>query len=204
MPILSRNGLLLPLVLGSATLLSGCVLPERLDANISMRGYRYEVALEGRLAEPRTVGALAKGQALPANHDEKMKAQEASALQLPGMTRFTYAGEGRYDFAMQIEGELTEMAPVIGFPNTRGGSNNFLTIRREQDGTVVISSPEVPPKALADLNEVGLGASGKISIEVVGKVLESTADDQPESGPHVWNRTNWEDRVFLKFDPNAH
>lgn len=118
------------------------------------------------------------------------------------MTRFVYVGEGRYDFAMKVDGELTEAAPVVGFPNTRGGSNNFLTIRLESDGSVVISSPEVPPKAFADLKEVGLKASGKISIEVDGKVLESNADEQPASGSHVWNRKSWEDRVFLKFDPS--
>lgn len=203
MPIISRKGLQLPVILGVAALLSGCVLPEHLDADIVMTGYRYDASIEGRLAEPRTIGALAKGQALPPNHDAQMKAQEAPGLALPGMTRFAYAGEGRYDFAMEADGELSKAAPVVGFPNTNGGSNNFLTIRREADGTVVISSPEIPPKALADLREVGLEASGTISIEFDGKVLESNANDQPADGPHIWNRTTWEDRVFLKFDPNG-
>lgn len=203
MPTLSRNGLRLPLILGVAALLSGCVLPEQLDADITMKGYRYDVALEGRLAEPRTIAAMAKGQPIPANHEEQMKAQEAPALKLAGMKRFAYVGEGRYEFAMALAGELSEAAPVVGFPNSKGDNSNFLTIRREKDGTVVISSPEVPAKALADLKSVGLGASGTISIEVDGKVLESTADEQPASGPHVWNRTTWEDRIFLKFDPNG-
>ena len=203
MPILSRKGLTLPLILGAAALLSGCVLPEELNADIVMKGYRYDAALMGRLAEPRTVGAIAKGQAIPLNHDADLKKQEAGGLELPGMTRFAYVGDGRYDFAMQVKGELTDAAPGVGFPDKRGSNNNFLTIRRQQDGTVVISSPEVPPQALADLNEVGLRASGKISIKVDGKVIESNANDQPAGGPHVWNRTKWEDRVFLRFDPNG-
>ncbi|MGE7065032.1 hypothetical protein ACQKI5_26095 [Agrobacterium tumefaciens] len=190
-------------MIGMATVLSGCILPEQLNATIVMTGYRYNVALEGRVAEPRTVAALAKGQTISPNHEAQMKAQEAPALALPGMTRFAYVGEGRYDFAMKIDGVLTEVAPVVGFPNTRGGSNNFLTIRREPDGTVVISSPEVPPKALQDLKEIGLQASGKISIEIDGKVLESNADKRPAGGPHVWNRKSWEDRVFLKFAPDG-
>lgn len=155
------------------------------------------------MAELRIVGALAKEQTIPPNHEAQLKAQEAPALALPGMTRFAYVGEGRYDFAMKIDGELTEVAPVVGFPNTRGGSNNFLTIRREADGTVVISSPELPPKALADLKEIGLEASGIVRIEVDGRVLESNAAERPTSGPHVWNRISWEDRVFLKFDPDG-
>ncbi|NSZ87599.1 hypothetical protein G6L97_26770 (plasmid) [Agrobacterium tumefaciens] len=203
MPILSRKGLQLPVMIGVAAVLSGCVLPEQLDAIIVVNGYQYNVTLEGRVAEPRTVGALAKGQTIPPNHEAQMKAQEAPALALPGMTRFAYVGEGRYDFEMKVDGKLTEAAPVVGFPNTRGGSSNFLTIRREADGTVVISSPEVPRKALEDLKEIGLQASGKISIEVDGKVLESNADEQPARGPHVWNRKSWGDRVLLKFDPDG-
>lgn len=203
MPILSRKGLQLPVTIGVAVLLSGCVLPEQLDATIVMNGYRYHAVLEGRVAEPRAVGALAKGQAIPPKHEAQMKAQEAPALALPGMTRFAYIGEGRYDFAMRIEGQLSRETPIIGFPNTRVGNNNFLTIRRNEDGTVVISSPEVPPKALADLKEVGLVANGTISIAVDGQVLESNADDRPSERPHIWNRKSWEDRIFLKFAPEG-
>jgi hypothetical protein len=155
------------------------------------------------VAEPRPVATLAKGQTISHNHEAQMKAQEAPVLALPGMTRFAYVGEGRYDFAMKVDGELTEAWPVVGFPNTQGGNSNFLTIRRGADGTVLISSPEVPRKALADLKEVGLKASGAISIEVDGKILESNANEQPASGPHNWNRKSWEDRVFLKFDPDG-
>lgn len=104
---------------------------------------------------------------------------------------------------MKVDGELTKSTPVVGFPNSKGRSNNFLIIRRETDGTVVISSPEVSPKALAELKDVGLDASGTISIKIDGKVLESNADDQPAGGPHMWNRKTWEDRVFLKFDPSS-
>lgn len=203
MPILSRKGLQLPVVLGVTALLSGCVLPEHLDANIVMTGYRYDVTLQGRVAEPRTIGALAKGQALPPNHDARMKAQEAKALALPGITRFAYVGEGRYDFAMKLDGELSEAAPVVGFPNTKSGSNNFLIIRREADGTVVISSPEVGPKALTDFEEVDLKASGTISIKVDGKVLESSADHQPADGPHICNREARKDTMFLRFSSNT-
>jgi hypothetical protein len=68
---------------------------------------------------------------------------------------------------------------------------------------VVISSPEVSPKALADLKEVGLEASVTISIKVDGKVFESNADNHSAGGLHMWKRTAWEGRVSFKFDPNG-
>lgn len=202
MPILSRKGLQLPVIIGVASLLGGCVLPEHLDGDIVMTGYHYEVTLQGKLAEPRTIGALVKGRALPPDHDARMKAQEAAALAFPGMIRFAYVGEGRYEFAMTVEGELSETTRVVSFPNTKGDSNNFLTIRRETDGMVVISSPEVSPRMLADLADAGIEATGTIRIRADCAVLESSADEQPRNGPHVWNRALWNDRIFLRIDPN--
>ncbi|NSZ87596.1 hypothetical protein G6L97_26755 (plasmid) [Agrobacterium tumefaciens] len=89
---------------------------------------------------------------------------------------------------MKVGGELVRKYPVVGFPNTKRDSNNFLTICLETDETVVISSSEAPPKAIADLKDARLKASGTISIKVDGKVLESNADNQPGDGPHIWNR----------------
>lgn len=202
MPKLTRMGLQLPVILGVTALLGGCVIPERIDANITMTGYRYDASLEGQLAEPRTIASMVKGNPLPANHEEQMKAQIPQAMSLLGMERFTYEGEGRFDFAMKVNGELSANSPIIGFPNVRGGSSNFLTIRREQDGTVLISSPEAPAKALAELKDMGLEPSGMITIEVDGRVLSSNADEQPRQGTHVWKRATWQDRVFLRFDPD--
>lgn len=202
MPFLTRAGLRLPLIVGIAAFASGCVLPEHLDAVITIKGYRFDVALEGRLAEPYTIAALANGEKIPASHEEKMKAQEALALKMPGMKRFEYVGHGRYDFEMKLQGELTDAVPVTGFPHGKSGSSNFLTIRRGKDGTVLVSSPEVSPKALSDLEAIGLGSSGTVSIAFEGSMLESTADDQSQKGLHRWNRTTWKDRVFLRSDPN--
>lgn len=202
MPKLSRIGLQLPIILGVTSLFSGCVIPERIDANITMIGYRYDALLEGQLAEPRTIASMIEGKPLSTNHEEQMKAQIPKALALPGMKQFTYEGEGRFAFAMKVNGELSANSPVVGFPNVRGGSSNFLTIRRELDGTVLISSPEAPAKALAELKQTGVEPGGTITIEVDGRVLSSNADDQPRNGAHVWKRTTWHDRIYLKLHPN--
>lgn len=204
MPQLTRMGLRLPLILCATTLLSGCVLPEVLDADISMNGYKYSVAMKGRVAEPRMVGALAKGQEIPANVDEKMKAEAAKARELPGMTEFVYVGEGRFDFTMEANGELTTEKSSIGLPNTTSnGRNNLLQIKMEDDGTVVISTPEVPAKAVQQITDVGLQAKGTVRISVTGNVIESNADVLETGNTYIWNRDSWEDRVFIKFDPNG-
>ncbi|MBO9128019.1 hypothetical protein [Rhizobium sp. 16-488-2b] len=198
---LGRAGIRLPIILGTAALLSGCLAPEEFNATIDLSGYSYSVELDGRLADPRYVKALQDGQEIPPDADEKMKGQEALAATMPGMERFVYVGEGRFDLAMSLEGELTESNPAIGFPATKSRSgNNFLTIERQDDGSVVISTPLVPKQALADLNSIGLPATGTVTVTVKGTVLEQNADE--EAGQtYSWHRKSWEDRVYLKLDP---
>ena len=120
---------------------------------------------------------------------------------MPGMERFVYVGQGRFDLAMKLEGELSASSPAIGFPVTKSRSgNNFLTIERQKDGSVVISTPVVPKQALADLNSIGLSATGTVTVTVKGTVLEQNADE--ETGQtYIWHRKSWEDRVYLKLDP---
>jgi hypothetical protein len=102
---------------------------------------------------------------------------------------------------MKLEGELSASSPAIGFPVTKSRSgNNFLTIERQKDGSVVISTPVVPKQALADLNSIGLSATGTVTVTVKGTVLEQNADE--ETGQtYIWHRKSWEDRVYLKLDP---
>lgn len=198
---LVRAGVLLPVTLGAAALLSGCLAPEEFNAKIELTGYSYSVELDGRLADPRYVKALQEGQELPPHVDEKMKGQEAAAATMPGMKRFIYVGQGRFDLEMKLDGELSDANPAIGFPVTKSRSgNNFLTIERNEDGSVVITTPVVPKKALADLNSIGLPATGTVTITATGTVLEQNADEV-DGRTYTWHRDSWEDRVYLKLDP---
>lgn len=201
MTLLTRAGIRLPVILGTAVLLSGCLAPEEFNATVDISGYAYSVELDGRLADPRYVKALQDGQELPPHVDEKMKGQEAMAATMPGMERFVYVGEGRFDLAMKLEGELSASSPAIGFPVTKSRSgNNFLTIERQKDGSVVISTPVVPKQALADLNSIGLPATGTVTVTVKGTVLEQNADEEVGK-TYSWYRKSWKDRVYLKLDP---
>ena len=198
---LARAGVLLPVTLGAAALLSGCLAPEEFNAKIELTGYSYSVELDGRLADPRYVKALQDGQELPPHIDEKMKGQEAMAATMPGMERFVYVGEGRFDLAMKLEGELSASSPAIGFPVTKSRSgNNFLTLERKEDGSVVISTPAVPKQVLADLNSIGLPATGTITVTVSATVLEQNADEV-SGQTYTWHRDSWEDRVHMTLEP---
>ena len=83
-------------------LLTGCLVPETIDANIVLEGYEYDLRVETRLADPRVVKALADGHVLTEQEEDRMRAEERKAARMPGFERFTYAGEGRFDLVVKL------------------------------------------------------------------------------------------------------
>lgn len=186
-------------------LLTGCLVPETIDANIVLEGYEYDMRVETRLADPRVVKALAGGHLLTEQEEGRMRAEEVKAARMPGFESFTYAGEGRFDLVVNLTGELDASGSAIGIPNTRAKSqaDNFLSIRRMDDGTIEVSTPAIPDRARADLDQLAVVPSGTVTVSVSGTVIETNADETPGflGGAYRWNISSWDDRVFLKVDP---
>lgn len=186
-------------------LLTGCLVPETIDANIVLEGYEYDMRVETRLADPRVAKALADGHVLTEQEEDRMRAEERKAARMPGFQRFTYAGEGRFNLVVNLIGELDASGSAIGVPNTRAKSqaDNFLSIRRMDDGTIEVSTPEIPERARAELDQIAIVPNGTLTVTVSGTVIETNADETPGSfgGAYRWNISSWDDRVFLKVNP---
>ena len=186
-------------------LLTGCLVPETIDASIVLEGYEYDMRVETRLTDPRVVKVLADGHVLTEQEEDRMRAEEPKAARMPGFESFTYGGEGRFDLVVKLTGELDANGTAIGVPNTRARSqaDNFLSIRRVDDGTIEVSTPEIPDRAREDLDQLGIVPKGTVAVTVSGTVIETNADETPGffGGAYRWNISSWDDRVFLKVDP---
>lgn len=186
-------------------LLAGCLVPETIDANIVLERYKYDIRVETSLADPRIVKALADGHVLTDQEEDRMRAEERKAARMPGFESFTYAGGGRFELVVNLTGELDASGSAIGVPNTRAKSqaDNFLSIRLMDDGTVEVSSPEIPVRVRADLDQIAIVPSGTVTVTVSGTVIETNADETPGffGGAYRWNISSWDDRVFLKVNP---
>jgi hypothetical protein len=186
-------------------LLTGCLVPETIVASIVLEGYKYDMRVETRLADPRVVKALADGQVLTEPEEDRMRAEERKAARMPGFESFTYAGGGRFELVVNLTGELDASGSAIGVPNTRATSqaDNFLSIRRMDDGTIEVSTPEIQERARAELDQVAILPNGTLTVNVSGTVIETNADETPGffGGAYRWNISSWDDRVFLKVTP---
>lgn len=186
-------------------LLTGCLVPETIDANIVLEGYAYDMRVETRLADPRAIKAIADGNILTEQEEDRMRAEEHKAARMPGFEGFTYAGEGRFDLVVNLTGELVASGSAMGVPNTRAKSqaDNFLSIRRMDDGTLEVSTPEIAERARTELGQIAIVPSGTVAVTVTGTVIETNADETLGffGGTYRWNISSWDDRVFLKVNP---
>lgn len=186
-------------------LLTGCLVPETINASIVLEGYTYDMRVETRLADPRVVKALADGHVFTEQEEDRMRAEERKAARMPGFESFTYAGGGRFELVVNLSGELDASGSAIGVANTRAKSqsDNFLSIRRVEDGTIEVSTPEIPDRARAELDQFGIVPKGTVAVTVSGTVIETNSDETPGffGGTYRWTITSWDDRVFLKVDP---
>lgn len=202
---LTNAGMRLPFILSATVLLTGCLAPETINADISTDGSAYTLHIESTVADPRAVIAAAEGQ-LSAEDDAGARRMAANDADMPGFQRFEYVGEGRFELVVDLAGTLAE-GESVGFPNTRTDTDNYLRLARLEDGTIEISSPEVPASNLAQLNELPFEPSGVVRVTPApnDRVLEHNADRAPAmlDRAYVWNIESWEDRISIRIEPHG-
>jgi len=203
---LPRAGVRMPFILSATVILTGCLAPVSIDADITIDGHAYTLRVESTLAEPRAAMAAAEGR-LSAQDDENARLMAANDADLPGFERFEYIGGGRFALVINLSGTLDAAGQGAGFPNTRQGSgaDNYLRIERIDDGTIEISSPEIPARNLAQLEALPFRPSGEVRVTPApaDRVVEHNADRAPSGpdGAYVWTLESWEDRIFIRITP---
>ena len=204
---ISRAAIRLPFIMSAALFLTGCLAPETINADITTEGYDYTLRVESTVADPRAVMAAAEGR-LTEQDDEGARRMAANDTDMPGFERFEYVGEGRFELVVNHAGTL-EADRGVGFPNTRGGlrNDNYLRLERLDDGTIEISSPEIPAQNLAQHEELPFEPAGTVRITPAptDRVLDHNADRSPAmlDRAYVWNVDSWEDRIFIKIVPQG-
>lgn len=203
---LPRAGVRMPFILSVTIILTGCLAPVTIDADITIDGHAYTLRVESTLAEPRAAMAAAERR-LSAQDDENARLMAANDADLPGFERFEYIGGGRFALVVNLSGTLDAAGQGAGFPNTRRGSgaDNYLRIERAEDGTIEISSPEIPARNLARLEALPFGPSGEVRVTPAptNRVVEHNADRAPTNldRAYVWTLESWEDRIFIRIAP---
>lgn len=164
---------LLPLALAATALLSGCLIPEKFDARITINpDASYRVRFNGSAAHVQAMVLMKEsGRPLHANVEDSLKAEARELSKMPGVTRAAYTGNGRYDLA--VDNSLKAGMPVDVL--------DMIKVRTGKDGVMTIASPQIDAKTQAEIRKLGVSLNGNLTVELPknAEVLSSNATSSP-------------------------
>ena len=137
---------------------------------------------------------LAKVFGLPTSDDESNRRFAANLMKYQGWRSVTYKGKGLFDVDYHFEGRVGQdyVFPMMAESDL---VIPFVTIRRRNDGSVMVSAPAFtggsgPLSARAkmlNLPDKGNGpvsrAEGRFTITTDGEILTNNSEDGPVAGP---------------------
>jgi len=137
---------------------------------------------------------LAKVFGLPTSDDESNRRFAANLMKYQGWRSVTYKGKGLFDVDYHFEGRVGQDYVFPMMPES-DLVIPFVTIRRRNDGSVMVSAPAFtggsgPLSARAkmlNLPDKGNGpvsrAEGRFTITTDGEILTNNSEDGPVAGP---------------------
>ena len=147
---------LLPLALAATALLSGCLIPEKFDARITINpDASYRVRFNGTAANLPAVAQMNQsGRPLGAKEEDALLAEARKFSKMPGVTRAAYTGNGRYELA--IDNILKVGMPVDVL--------DMIKVRTGKDGVMTIASPQIDAKTQAEIRKLGVSLNGNLTV----------------------------------------
>ena len=177
-------------VAGVCVLLSGCLLPDRFDATLSVGAERATLDYAGELVAVSAEDEAATRKALDAVAEDVRKDG--------GTVDYAVLGKGHAKATVH----WTQATPAVG---AKTSFADLVAIRRQADGALEIVTPALKDRDRAQLIKMGLGeASGRLCVKTAGTVVESNAKTTPDQpgGCHGWTITVLKDepvRMLVRF-----
>ncbi len=173
-------------------MLSACVVPEQYEADIEITGDEVSVEFDGTLKEMVSV-MQSGGRPVPQDDPQlkKMLAELVAGLRkLPGYTSVEVTDNNRIAAHLKDRREIGKNGYFYGLPQTNkpASRDNFLRLKRLENGEILITSAKLKAKDLAVLMETRYDPEGIIRISTDYEVLEHNAHDTPGwfSRAYVW------------------
>lgn len=157
-----------------ATVLGGCYLPIRFDAEIEIhRTGHYDFKFDGYLARVEMFKAMKEGKVGPEEEEKLIEQIRADFARDPAVKEFKYLKMGHFKVNWQRRGDLIKTKSVSFFNSTGeymlGIRYNYKTRR------ITMSGKSIGLTNKKKLDAMGLGSRGKIRIFTDAEVISHNA-----------------------------
>nr|WP_261794581.1 hypothetical protein [Comamonas testosteroni] len=181
-----------------ASLLTGCLVPERFTARVDIQpdaGFAYR--FDGSAIDPLAVMKIQQQGFLSDKEQQSLAAEAQKLKQNPDVKKAVYTGKARYQLEMEGQRKAGEALKLL---------NSFM-VQTDANGVITVSAQPLKRKEKADLAQMGFTINGTLTVNVPAgaQVLSQNANTQPPSGSgaYVWRLGDVGVRpeIKLRFSP---
>lgn len=155
------------------SLLAGCYLPVRFDAEIEVtRNGLYDIAFDGYLVDVSIYDGLNKKKLTPEQEKKKVKILETDFQRDSAVKDFTYYKKGYFKVRWEKNGDLRRSAFITFFRR----NENFLSIKYiKTKGTVTVAGTPVGKTKAKQLTAIGLAMKGQLRLKTDAPIISHNA-----------------------------
>jgi hypothetical protein len=185
------------LMAASIAMLSGCLVPEKFTATITINpdaSYRYQY--QGTAVHMLAAMQIQKNGHLTAKDEAQLKADADKATKADGVKKLTYQGAGRYDINVDHEVANGQRSPIL----------NIVSLAKNKDNTYTLTASELKPKDRDGLMGLGIKVDGTVEVTLPAnaKVISQNATSTPGifSKAYGWKVNGYDAKPVLTFKLN--
>lgn len=181
-------------------LLSGCLIPEKFDADIDMAtDGSYSFNYSGSVVHGLAISQSNKAGKLTERDEHQLKIEGDKLAKNQGFSRVVYRGNGRYDIDVLLNKKPGEQLKMF----------DVFSVSTAKDGTITITTTSVKDKDMQAMTKFGLNVNGRLRVKLPknAEVISHNATSTPYFfgmfGDYEWNITSPQQQplMVIRLDP---
>lgn len=186
-----------PIIAAIAMALTGCLVPEKFNASVTVRpDGTYNYKYQGSAVHMLAAMEIKKGGSLNAKVEAQLKADADKAAKAPGVKKLVYEGSGRYQVSVDRDLAVGQRSAVL----------DILALTKSKDGIYTLSAAELRAKDRDGLMGLGIKVDGTVEVTLPSnaKVLTQNASATPGmfSKAYSWKINGYDAKPALTFRLN--
>jgi len=182
-------------LLATATLLTGCLVPEKFVAKADIHpDGSYSFSYNGTVVHGMAAMQIAKTGKLTAKDETGLDREAEKMRRNPDVKSVSYKGNGRYELALDATRKKGQPLNML----------NIASVRTDKDGIITISSAEIKEKDKKELSQLGIKVDGTLEISVPknAEIISHNATSTPKFfglvGTYSWKIGSVDQRPLMK------
>lgn len=182
-------------LLATATLLTGCLVPEKFAAKADIHpDGSYSFSYNGTVVHGMAAMQIAKTGKLTAKDETGLDREAEKMKRNPDVKSVSYKGNGRYELVLDATRKKGQPLNML----------NIASVRTDKDGIITISSAEIKEKDKKELSQLGIKVDGTLEISVPknAEIISHNATSTPKFfglvGTYSWKIGSVDQRPLMK------